>query len=76
MSILPIMILLSLVVTAGAALAFFWAVDHDQFDDLQSPAFLPLLEEAAPTAPPTSTPSGNPADDPGHQSADRGERAP
>jgi cbb3-type cytochrome oxidase maturation protein len=46
-----------------AVALFFWAVNHQQFDDLDSPAILPLLdgpppEESAPklpeeTAPPT-----------------------
>jgi nitrogen fixation-related uncharacterized protein len=25
-------------------IAFFWAVDHDQFDDLETPKLLPLLD--------------------------------
>jgi nitrogen fixation-related uncharacterized protein len=25
--------------------AFFWAVDHDQFDDMETPGLLPLDEE-------------------------------
>ena len=33
--------LLLLVLAVGA---FFWAVDHDQFDDLQTPGLLPLDE--------------------------------
>ena len=50
MSIFPVMILGSLLVAAGAVLAFFWAVEHDQFEDLRFPAFLPLLD-ASPQAP-------------------------
>lgn len=45
MSLLPVMILLSLLIVVGAGAAFFWAVEHDQFEDLQSPAFLPLLDD-------------------------------
>lgn len=45
MSIVPFMILVSLLVACGAAVAFFWAVSHDQFDDLESPAFLPLFDD-------------------------------
>lgn len=51
MSIVPIMIGLSLLVLMGAGIAFFWAVDHDQFEDLKSPAFLPLLDDAEPASP-------------------------
>jgi len=36
------MIPLSFLVLLGAAIAFFWAVDHDQFDDLDTPGLLPL----------------------------------
>ena len=42
MNILVIMIPLSLLLLAGAAAAFFWAVDNDQFDDLDSPGLVPL----------------------------------
>lgn len=48
MSILPVMILVSMLVVVGAGIAFFWAVEHDQFEDLKSPAFLPLQDDAAP----------------------------
>ena len=48
MSILPLMVVLSLLVVAGAAVAFFWAVDHDQFEDLDSPAFMPLVGDPPP----------------------------
>jgi nitrogen fixation-related uncharacterized protein len=27
---------------------FFWAVNHQQFDDLDSPAVLPLMDDPAP----------------------------
>ncbi len=45
MTILIVMIPLSILLLLGAGIAFFWAVDHDQFDDLQTPALLPLLDE-------------------------------
>ncbi len=67
MGILPILVLSSLLVALGAALAFFWAVEHDQFEDLDFPAFLPLLDDAS--APATGSapdrdarPLGAPAD--------------
>ena len=36
-----------LVVLIGVAL-FFWAVNHQQFDDLDTPGILPLLDDPAP----------------------------
>jgi cbb3-type cytochrome oxidase maturation protein len=42
MNILLFMIPLSLILLAGAIVAFFWAVDHGQFDDLETPGLLPL----------------------------------
>lgn len=44
MNILLVLIpVTGLIVLVGVAL-FFWAVNHQQFDDLESPAVLPLLE--------------------------------
>ena len=45
MSILVIMIPLSLLFVFGAGVAFFWAVNHDQFDDMDSPALLPVSDD-------------------------------
>jgi len=45
MNILLVMIPLSILLVLGAGIAFFWAVDHDQFDDLDTPKLLPLLDE-------------------------------
>jgi cbb3-type cytochrome oxidase maturation protein len=59
MSILIVMIPLSLLLLVGAGIAFFWAVDHDQFDDMQTPALLPLLDESV-AAEPTATDDGEP----------------
>ena len=42
MNVLLVMIPLSFVLLTGAAAAFFWAVDHDQFDDMDTPGLLPL----------------------------------
>lgn len=42
MNILLFMIPLSLLLLAGAVAAFFWAVDHAQFDDLDTPGLVPL----------------------------------
>jgi len=48
MNILVMMIPLSLLVLLGAVIAFFWAVNHGQFDDLETPAFLPLDDVSRP----------------------------
>lgn len=54
MNILLVMIPLSIMLLVGAGFAFFWAVDHDQFDDMDTPALLPLADappvDAAPDA--------------------------
>lgn len=53
MNILVVMIPLSIVLLVGAAIAFFWAVDHGQFDDLETPRLLPLLDHVdVPVVPP------------------------
>jgi len=44
MNAILITIPLALLLLALAVGAFFWAVDHDQFDDLQTPGLLPLDE--------------------------------
>ena len=44
MNILVVMIPLSILLLVGAGIAFFWAVDHDQFDDMDTPGLLPLLD--------------------------------
>jgi len=51
MNILVVMIPLSILLLVGAGLAFFWAVDHDQFDDMETPALLPLLDDSDATPP-------------------------
>jgi cbb3-type cytochrome oxidase maturation protein len=48
MEILFILIPLSLLLVAGAAWAFFWAVDQGQFDDLESPGWEALESEERP----------------------------
>lgn len=45
MSILVIMIPLSLLFVFAAGVAFFWAVNHDQFDDMDSPGLLPVSDD-------------------------------
>jgi cbb3-type cytochrome oxidase maturation protein len=46
MNILLVLIPLSLLFVAGGVWAFFWAVNHDQFDDLDTPGLLPLDDGA------------------------------
>jgi cbb3-type cytochrome oxidase maturation protein len=53
-SALVFLIPLSILLAIGALVAFFWAVDHGQFDDLETPGLLRLADApaAAPQAPP------------------------
>ena len=44
MNIILVMIPLSLILLAAAAFAFFWAVNHGQFDDMQSPGLTPMSD--------------------------------
>lgn len=46
MNILILMIPLSLLFLGGALAAFFWAVNHGQFDDLDTARLLPLLDRS------------------------------
>ena len=45
MNILLVMIPLTIVVAIAAVAAFFWAVDHDQFEDMDSPSQIPLEDK-------------------------------
>jgi len=45
MNILLVLIPVTGLVVLIAVVLFFWAVNHQQFDDLESPAVLPLLED-------------------------------
>jgi cbb3-type cytochrome oxidase maturation protein len=54
MSALVFLIPLSILLAIGAVVAFFWAVDHGQFDDLETPALMPLAD--APDEPPQEPP--------------------
>ena len=44
MNILLVLIPVTLLVIGIAVAVFFWAVNHQQFDDLDSPGVLPLLD--------------------------------
>ncbi|UJF23987.1 cbb3-type cytochrome oxidase assembly protein CcoS [Suttonella sp. R2A3] len=45
MNILFLLIPLSLVLVIFAVFAFRWALKNDQFDDLDSPSMIPLLDD-------------------------------
>ena len=51
MNILLVLIPVTLLVIVVAVVLFFWAVNHQQFDDLDTPAILPLLDDPAGDAP-------------------------
>ena len=44
MSVLIFLIPITLLVVIIGGVAFFWAVNHDQFEDLDSPALQPLAD--------------------------------
>jgi cbb3-type cytochrome oxidase maturation protein len=46
MTIVLLLIPLSLVLVGCAVWAFFWGVNHAQFDDLDTPALIPLSDGA------------------------------
>ena len=57
MNSLLLLIPLSILLLVGAGIALFWAVDHGQFDDMETPALLPLLD--ADRASPSFGPGGS-----------------
>jgi cbb3-type cytochrome oxidase maturation protein len=50
MNILFVLIPLSLMLVLAAVYAFFWAIDNDQFEDLETPAIDILSDDEAPRA--------------------------
>jgi cbb3-type cytochrome oxidase maturation protein len=52
MNILLLLIPLSLLFLAVAVWMFFWAVDHDQFEGLDTPGLLPLADSDTRAEPP------------------------
>jgi cbb3-type cytochrome oxidase maturation protein len=48
MNSLVLLIPLSILFLVGAGVALFWAVDHGQFEDTDTPALLPLIDADAP----------------------------
>lgn len=45
MNIILLLIPISLVLLAIGVWAFFWAVNHSQFDDLDTPSLTPLAQD-------------------------------
>lgn len=45
MNIILVLIPLSLILLAAGIWAFFWGVNHAQFDDLDTPALIPLAND-------------------------------
>jgi cbb3-type cytochrome oxidase maturation protein len=62
MNILLMLIPVTLLVVVVAVWLFFWAVNHQQFDDLDSPAQLPLMEDLAEPSPPAEPVAHDPAE--------------
>lgn len=54
MNILLVLIPVTGLVVLVAVALFFWAANHQQFDDLESPAVLPLMEDDPSTGTPDS----------------------
>jgi cbb3-type cytochrome oxidase maturation protein len=44
MTILLVLIPVTLLFVILGGIAFFWAVNHDQFDDMETPALEPLAD--------------------------------
>ena len=63
MNSLVLLIPLSILFLVGAGFALFWAVDHGQFDDMETPGLVPLLD--ADGQPAGNASSGAPAADSG-----------
>jgi cbb3-type cytochrome oxidase maturation protein len=62
MNILLVLIPVTLLIVGVGVWLFFWAVNHQQFDDLDSPASLPLLDVQPEPAPPAEPPKHDPTD--------------
>ena len=61
MNSLVFLIPLSILLLVGAGIALFWAVDHGQFDDMDTPGLLPLVD--ADRTPPDLAPGDSAAAD-------------
>jgi cbb3-type cytochrome oxidase maturation protein len=56
MNIILLLIPISLLLLGLGVWAFFWAVNHSQFDDLDTPALTPMSEESDPVSEATEEP--------------------
>jgi cbb3-type cytochrome oxidase maturation protein len=56
MNSLVLLIPLSILLLVVAGVALFWAVDHGQFDDMETPGLLPIID--AHNGLPRATPEG------------------
>jgi len=54
MNILLVLIPVTGAIVLIAVALFFWAANHQQFDDLDSPAVLPLMEDEPVDGPPAA----------------------
>lgn len=54
MNMVFVLVLLSLVLAGVAVWALFWAINKNQFDDLDSPAYAILEDDPKPPQPPQS----------------------
>lgn len=70
MNILLVLIPVTLLVIVVAVALFFWAVNHQQFDDLDSPAVLPLMDDPPAAESKLETPPASSTDDTGQPGAD------
>ena len=64
MNILLLLIPISLVFVGVGAVAFFWAVNHRQFDELDAAALLPMADGDAPAAPGPASRGGSKGPEP------------
>jgi cbb3-type cytochrome oxidase maturation protein len=55
MNSLVLLIPLSILILVGAGIALFWAIDHGQFDDMETAGLVPLFD--ADGQPPGTAPS-------------------
>jgi cbb3-type cytochrome oxidase maturation protein len=60
MNILLVLIPVTALIVGAGVWLFFWAVNHQQFDDLDSPASLPLLDDPPEPASPAASPKHDP----------------
>lgn len=62
MNILLVLIPVTALVVLVAVALFFWAVNHQQFDDLDTPGILPLLDDPDQGPPAGDMASSSPTD--------------